>query len=369
MSRAGSASAWRIVLPPLAVAKCLWFAVAAAVVAVDIHGTGFWSGLRGSLVHWDAIAFLDIAHNGYPDHVSDRDAFLPGFPLLVRAVATITRDDIAAAWLVTFAAEALALWYVARLVLGERDRRAAQVVVLLLALAPTALFLTAPFSEGPFIAAVAASLYYARRNRPAAAAISAAIACTFRVAGSALLPALALEQLAASHWRPRRGLLVLLLVPLPLLLYGVYLRLRTGDALAYVTAQGSPSFGEGFAAPWAGFADTWNTMITSVDGENRSIFAREVAFGLLGFVASLAMWASPRIPRSFAVYVSIAWLMSVSISFWRSEPRYVLSLFPALIVVSDVTSRLRRGQLALIGASALLMCVGTWVYAQGRWLG
>jgi len=104
------------------------------------------------------VSYVAIAAHGYPLQLSYLDAFLPGFPLLVRGVMVITRDAVTASWLVNAIAETVALWYLARLVLGERDQSSATFSVWLLALAPTALFLIAPFSESAFIAAAAASL-------------------------------------------------------------------------------------------------------------------------------------------------------------------------------------------------------------------
>src|SRR6202043_2745362 len=121
--------------------------------------------IRGHLVGRDAIANLSIAAHGYPAHLDYRDAFLPGFPLVVRAMTVVTRDDVTASWLVNAVAETIALWYLGRVVLGERDQSAATFSVWLLALAPTALFLIAPFSESTFIASAAASLYYARAGQ------------------------------------------------------------------------------------------------------------------------------------------------------------------------------------------------------------
>ena len=48
--------------------------------------------------------------------------------------------------------------------------------------------------------------------------------------------------------------------------------------------------------------------------------------GLLGLLLCLGMWASSRIPRSMALYCTIAWLMTASLPFWRSQPRYILAL-------------------------------------------
>ena len=357
------------VLLPLTTARVLWLGVFIAFVLVEAPGTALLPAMRGALVHWDAIAYLNIARAGYPDHLSYLDAFLPGYPLMVRGATLLARDPVLAGWLVNLAAEGVALWYVARLVQLERDRAAAHFAVWILALAPTAIFLTATFTESPFIAAAAASLFYARSGRPNAAAAAAAMATAFRLTGLALLPALALEQLSRDRWRPTARLFWLAVIPLPLLAYCAYMQVHAGDALAIFHAERLPSFGQALATPWDGFGATWQTMTSATDGEVRSVFAREIAFGLLGLVACAGMWASSRIPRALALYCSIVWLMTASLSFWRSEPRYILALFPAVLLLADVTGRFRHVRAGLLVASGVLMCASTWVYAQGRWLG
>jgi hypothetical protein len=364
-----ASSSWGTALAAVALSRLLWVGVFFAVLAIDYPGTPLLTGLREHLVSWDAISYLSIAAHGYPAHLDYRDAFLPGFPLVVRAVAVLTRDDVWSSWLVNAVAETVALWYLTRLVLGERDRSAANVSVWLLALAPTALFLIAPFSESTFIASAAASLYYARAGNARKAIVAAAFACAFRLTGLALIPALALEQLRRTGWRPCADMLLVLLAASPLVLYGLYMQIHIGDALALLHADHLPSFGLQPTPPWAGFAATWHTLMIASNGETRSIFAREVAYGLLGFVLCAGMWASSRIPRSLALYCTIAWLMTASLPFWRSQPRYSLALFPVVLLVADLTQRYPRVRPVMLGASAALMCAGTWIFAQGRWLG
>lgn len=355
--------------PPIILSRVLWLAVVAGVALISFHTTPFMDAVRGSLLHWDAVSYIDIVERGYPAHLDYHDAFLPGYPLTVRIVQLVARDPIVSAWIASLLAEVVALWYVLRLVTAERDRSGGTFAVWLLALAPTALFLTAPFSESAFIAGAAASLYYARQGRPLAAAVAAAAATAVRLTGLALIPALALETLARNRWRPGRDLLRIAIVPIPLLAYCAYMKVHTGDALALLHAEQLPSFGQQPVPPWTGFATTWNTMVHALDGETRSIFAREIAFGLLGLLACVGMWASSRIPRSFAVYCSVAWLLTASLSFWRSEPRYFLALFPAVLLLIDVTRRARAVRPAIVVGSTALMCIGTWVFAEGHWLG
>jgi hypothetical protein len=367
--RRATTSSWGSALAAVAVSRLLWLGVFIAVLAIDFPSTPLVTGIRAHLVAWDAISYLSIAVNGYPAQLDYRDAFLPGFPLLVRVLMFVTRDEVTAAWLINAVAETIALWYLGRLVLGERDQSSARFSVWLLALAPTALFLIAPFSESSFIASAAASLYYARAGQPGKAVVAAALACAFRLTGLALIPALAIEQLRRTGWRPRPELFAVLLAALPLALYGLYMQVHIGDALALLHADHLPSFGLQPTPPWQGFATTWHTLLSASNGETRSIFAREVAFGLLGLLLCAGMWVSSRIPRSLALYCTIAWLMTASLPLWRSQPRYSLALFPAVLLVSDLTQRFPRVRPAMLGASAILMCAGTWIFAQGRWLG
>jgi hypothetical protein len=367
--RPAASSLWTTAVAAVAVSRLLWLGVFIAVLVIDFPGTPLLTGIHDHLVAWDAISYMSIAAHGYPAHLDYRDAFLPGFPMVVRAVMVVVRDDVTAAWLVNAVAETIALWYIGRLVLGERDQAAATFSVWLLALAPTALFLIAPFSESTFIASAAASLYYARAGESRKAIVAAALACAFRLSGLALIPALAVELLRRTGWRPRAEMLTVLLAGLPLVVYGLYMQIHIGDALALLHADRLPSFGLQPTPPWTGFAATWHTLLTAFNGETRSIFAREVAFGLLGLLLCVGMWVSSRIPRSLALYCTIAWLMTASLPFWRSQPRYVLALFPAVLLVSDLTQRVPRVRQAMLGASAVLMCAGTWIFAQGRWLG
>ncbi|MGH7686845.1 MAG: hypothetical protein ACREN2_08525 [Candidatus Dormibacteria bacterium] len=348
--------------------RLIWLVIALLAVATHALGTSLFDGLRISLSHWDAISYLQIAEHGYATHLDYRDAFLPGFPLLIRGVQLVAQDEVLAAWLVCLVAESAGLYFLYRMVEAERDRGSAAFCVWFIALFPTAVFFIAPFTEAPFMAAAAASLYYARQGRSTRAALAAAVAVAFRLTGLALLPALLIEALRPGR-RTWQRFLWLAVIPLPLVLYCAYMRLHTGDALALFDAQNTASFSHSLAAPWDGFSATWRTMANATDGDTRSIFAREIAFGLLGLVAAVAMWVSSRVPRSWALYCTVAWLMTASLSFWRSEPRYVLALFPAAVVIADVTAhaRVRRG--VVLAASAVLMCLATWLFATGEWVG
>jgi len=355
-----------VVLPAVVGAKALTLL---AVVASIEHRTASltWGSLTQAFTHWDAVSYIDIAGHGYPSQLDYRDAFLPGYPVLIRAASLVTRDLVPAGVLVSAVAELAALLFIHELVRRERDATVARFAVWAVALAPLGFFLTAAYTESAFIAGAALSLLLMRGGRMRGAALAAAFAVAMRLTGIVLLPVMAVE-LLRQH-RVRSGAPWLAIIPLPLLVFAAYLQLHTGDALAFLHAESLPSFGESVAWPWDGLRRTWATAAGSADPTNRAIFIREISAGLLGLAAVVAAWIDGRFPRSMALYCTLVWLMAVSLTFWRSVPRYDLALFPIVIVVADLTARARVVRPVIVAAGAGVLAWGAFVFAEGGWIG
>lgn len=356
----------RIAFPAFAVAKAVTIVAMAASLQQRAAGVT-WPLLRDAFVHWDAVSYLDIAGHGYPARLDYHDAFLPGYPLLIRAVSVATSDLVVAGVMVSAFAELAALMLMHELVRRERDDTVAVFAVWAVAFAPLGFFFTGVYTESAFIAGTALSLLLMRSGNVRGASLAAAFAVSMRLTGIVLVAVIAVEMVM--RHRLRRDVLWLAVIPLPLVLYAAYLHLHTGDALAFLHAQSLPSFGEAVAWPWDGLRTTWVTAATSTDPTNQAVFVREVAAGIAGFVAVVAAWVDVRFPRSLALYCTLVWLMAVSLTFWRSVPRYDLALFPVVIVVADVTSRARVLRPLLVGVGAAVLAWGAFVYAEGGWIG
>jgi hypothetical protein len=91
--------------------------------------------------------------------------------------------------------------------------------------------------------------------------------------------------------------------------------------------------------------------------------------GLLGLAAVVEDGSTHDSPRSMALYCTLVWLMAVSLTFWRSVPRYDLALFPIVIVVADLTARARVVRPLLVTAGAAVLAWGAFVFAEGGWIG
>jgi len=359
--------ALRIALPPFLAAKAATLLVPALYVFVYLHGGP--QDLRYAYWRWDTWHYINIVQHGYPDRFSFPYAFLPGYPILLRAAMAALQDPILSGLALSCVFELAALYYLAQLLLLERDAARARIATWALVLWPAAFFLSGVYAESPLLAGGAAALYYARRGLLARAAAAAAFACAMKVLGLVLVVALLVEY-ARRHgrrWHP--SLLAIACVPLPLLLYAAYTWYRLGDPFAYSHAQGLPMFnGLHLAPPWVGlWADI--DAVTHGDLRNRLIFLGELLWAALGVIGVVWAWFRPSFPRSLAAYSAVLMTLMLCFSFWRSLGRYELTLFPLLVPVSDVLAGLRRRLVFVLGVSALGMGYGTWTFLNGGWWG
>lgn len=167
---------------------------------------------------WDWWFYFRIARDGYfPTQEGpwtagwdNREAFFPGFPLVLRAVHTVVPDWAAAGALISFVAGGVAVLALARLARRhlpgqEAGRRA----VLFFLLSPCAVFLAAGYTEALFLALALPAWLAAQRQNWRAAAVLACLACSVRASGLFLAAALALHFVLTARglraWRAARG--------------------------------------------------------------------------------------------------------------------------------------------------------------------
>lgn len=152
----------------------------------------WWSPLP--LVRWDAGHYRRILTAGYPCDLSDTAAFFPGYPLATWPLAQVFDADLA----LVATSHVAALFGVVLFFDWCRrlaDARTAFWSVALLSCFPTAIFLSAAYAEGVFLACVAATLWLLERGRTWPAAAACAFASLTRPTGLALAAVVALWDL------------------------------------------------------------------------------------------------------------------------------------------------------------------------------
>jgi hypothetical protein len=323
----------------------------------------------GTFDHWDVQWYLHIARDGYNPTSA---AFFPLYPGALHALGS----SLVWGTLLSLVAAGLGAWCVAEIARPALGGDGARDSVLVLALFPTAFVFTALYSDGLFLAFSAASFLAAQRRRPLLAGIAGGLAVGTRAMGLALLPAL-VYLLWPRTRRESWQLAPLLLLPLAVGLYAVYLNHAVGDARAFARAQNSPDWAR--TVPTLGpLSGLWMAIQAGGHGglEILRHLPRTGTVGAAGYSASdqIAFWNAVHL----VLLVPVAWLTWIA---WRrlglafglyglttlavvltapsrgfplvSLPRFLLADFPVLIALAAVVQgrpALRTGTLVALGA-------------------
>lgn len=353
---------------------------------------------------WDWVHYMHIARDGYfpgtpgpgpglgpgDEGWDNREAFFPGFPLLLRAVHTVVPSWTAAGLLISFTAGAVAVLALARIArhhLG--DDRAARLTVLFLLVSPCAVFLAAGYTESLFLALALPAWLAALHGNWPRAAVLACLASSVRVSGLFLTAALAVHyaMTATAATRRRRAAAALtghssggptapspwrqfpwLALPaLPPALYAWYLHTRTGDWMAWKHAE-ERGWHRRFTAPWDAWQTTWNAAFDNAYATGYAIewqaelLAMAIGVTLAAVLVARRRWAE-------AAYVALS-LWALGTSYWyMSIPRATLLWWPLWIMLAATARRRPHVRTAYLALAAPLSTLLAVTFLSGRWAG
>ncbi len=382
----------------LAIRVAYWVAVAVSLLWAPLRGQAIPTFraygsltdlLFGSFAQWDSGWFIHIADHGYDS--KQATAFFPLYPLVVRAVSQVTGSTVVAGTLVSLAAGCAGVAIVHRLARRYLTRAGAWDTVLLLALYPTAFVFTAVYSDGLFLALSAGSFLAAHERRPVTAGLLGGLAVGTRLIGLALVPALVVL-LWPRRREPREflGLAPIVLLPLALGLYALYLREHLGDAEAFLHAQGA--FWNRHTPMLGPLTGLWDAASSAYHGAAE--LARHVprSSGAPGGFAARDQWATWNIVQ-FLLLLAAVWLTVVA---WRrlgaafglysaatiavflsspadlvplvSSPRFLLSDFPLFIALASITERRPGLRLGLLCTFASIGGMAAVAFSRHAWV-
>ncbi|MET9249919.1 mannosyltransferase family protein [Nonomuraea sp. NPDC003709] len=345
-------------------ALLLWFGSRAGILVSTLLGVAL-----GEYVdkwrQWDVVLFTTIAEHGYDGdpgkpHDPGLPAFFPGLPLLMRLVHLVVPDWTAAGLLISLISGAVAMVTLARL--AEMEGANGWMAVLALLLFPTAVFLTAGYSESLFLAFAIPAWLAARQGHWPRAAILAAGGSCVRITGLFLAVALIVE-FSLRRQSPRRAGW-LLLPPAPLVAYSAYHYSRSGDWLAWQHAQ-EAGWGRTFAWPWEAWETSWRSAMGSGDfavGFRMEIVGAMVTVCALVWLLVLRRWSE-------VLYVGAQGAALLTSAYYLSIPRSLLLCFPLWVLVAKVTTR-RPWVMALYTLLlGPLMLLHAALFFNGGWAG
>lgn len=212
----------------------------------------------------DSAYYIEIATQGYPstfDPAAQSSlGFFPLFPMLIACTKVVFERSVLSGFILANGVYLVGLVLLYGYTLREYCARTAKMAVLLCLFFPNSFVYSAIYSEGLFFTLALATVYCASRNAIAAACVTAALLTITRVNGIFIvvpLIYLIMSQLRMAGGGSFRSMLLhrrmlwLLIIPVPLVLYCLYMYRHTGDPFVYYTLQ-SNAWEQPFQfAPWA----------------------------------------------------------------------------------------------------------------------
>lgn len=198
-----------------------------------------------------------------------------------------------------------------------------------LAFMPFSIYAFTGYSEAPFFFFSILTYMLFKKERYFLAGLSGICLTASRVLGVLLIPALALP-LIKKFWKMSRKkqvniVLSLMMMPLGLAGFMVYLHYHMGDALAFKHVQ----------SVWVS-TPTYNPFITLKDGLNASLTDKYFWFALFSLGSfALSAWYAFKKQYTLAIFLFLYTLLPVSIRLF-SYARYAFWAFPFTLFLAQV---------------------------------
>jgi hypothetical protein len=330
-----------------------------------IHDLGYATDIWA---RWDSVFFVRIAEHGY-DRTSA--AFAPLYPGLVAVVGhAFFGHYVLAGVVVSLACTLGALVLLYRVAEQRLGADGARRTLLYLALFPTALFLQAVYSESLFLLLALGAFALAERGRFGAAGVTTGLAILARLAGVALLPAIAL---LAWRSRDRTRALAGLSLAIPVAAsYPLVLWNQIGDPWAFAHAQDEwhrhVSRAGPFGGVWAALVH-WTPSGAGID-HAVAVNAEDLAFLLLFVALSVVVWRRFGAAYGLFAVASLAIPLSYPSSRWPllSLPRFGLVVFPFFLALAAITTGRPRLHTALLACSSMFLGIAVVQWALWQWV-
>ncbi|WP_027718946.1 mannosyltransferase family protein [Desulfovirgula thermocuniculi] len=313
------------------------------------------------LNQWDAGWYTRIAQHGYDGQAA---AFFPLYPLLIHLLYRLGLPATVAGILISNLSLAGILYLFFRLAALDYDRRTAVKGTWYLGLFPTSFFLSAVYTESLYLLLALLTFFFLRRRRWAAAGACGLLAAATRNVGVFLaLPAL-WEYRQATGGKISKELFFVAAIPLGLLFFMAYLKVKLGNPLAFWTAQ---HFWErDFAWPWESLAQAARHLWERRSFSNTLV---DLFFTSLAVVLFLLSLGKER--PSYCLFTLAGILVPLSSPASSmpllSMPRFTMVLFPIYLTMARLVKS-EEAHLFVLATSAALLFFFHMLFAHGCWV-
>lgn len=343
------------------------------------------------LVRWDAFWYLDIAINGYhkahptdiPGFETNRQvAFFPLYPALVKAGAKVGFNPALAGIAINIVLSFGAMLFIYLLTLDWlKSKKLALRAALLFLFLPTSFFLISPYTEALFCFLSFGAFYFAARRNWLVSNIFLAFCTMSRSAGLLVAACVFLMYLHDRGYKLKKidkSVFTFLLAPLGFFAYALYLWVNFQNPLLMITSQ--QYWAQGFTPNLLytfgeKTIDVVKNFITpgynSFGDDYGKEWINSMTYGSFVLAGALAVWAfiKKQLAFPYFFYIVASLLYFISKGNFISVNRYILPLFPLLMLLVLYTRKNDPLYMLLLALSAVVMCFTLVQFSISYWAG
>ena len=317
---------------------------------------------------FDGQWYVQIAEQGYriePLYVNQRSInFFPLYPALIALLAPLV-GAAAAGLVISYAAGFGAVYLLYRLLRQDYSAVIAGDTVWYVLIFPTAVVLSAVYTESLFLCLAIGALYAGRQRHWGVAALLGALAALTRSVGGLILIPLVVQYWAMHEWKISallRAGAIFCIIPLAVFGYLGYVAALTGDVNAYRNAM---------AEGWL-LHPTWPHHLfehltqRKLFGYRNGILDLGAGIVFVGLLPFIVRRLRPEYAAYAAVFTLVFWWYGNTASWLR----YVFISWPHFLLLAELPTSLGRWRHWMLSAALLLALTGfTLRFTNWQWIG
>ncbi len=325
-----------------------------------------WSG-----GNFDGVHYLTIAKSYYSANYTQ--TFFPLYPLLIRIIAKtifFNRYLLAGLFISNFSFF-VSLFFLKKLLILDGYKNCLKWIFIFLLFFPTSFYFGSLYSESLFLMLIIGSLYLARQKKWFYSIIFGIIASATRLMGIFILPALIYEYVLQNRKKTQlTGILPFFLIPLGLVSYMVYLKIKFTDPLLFWHVQpvfGAQRLGSSIILPPQVIYRYIKIFLTVNISSLAFLNAFFEFFTFILGIILLSLAHKLKVRLSYLIFSWPCLILPSLTGTLSSMPRYILICFPIFIVLGIIRNKFVK--LLILLFSFCFLSLFMILFTRGYWVG
>ncbi|OGD85675.1 hypothetical protein A3B51_00655 [Candidatus Curtissbacteria bacterium RIFCSPLOWO2_01_FULL_41_18] len=307
--------------------------------------------------NFDGVHYLRIARDAYAYQYTQ--AFFPLYPILIKIISYVIHGNLLiSALLVSNLSFLAGLLVFYNFVKKTCNDNVALWSCLFLVSFPTSFYFGAVYAEGLFFLMIISAFYLREIGKIWQASAVGALSSATRLVGIFLAPSLI-------KGKKLKDLIPVLIVPMGLISYMVYLEIKFNQPLYFLTSQSV--FGQQRSTMLIFLPQVfWRYLkiiaTTSDFALSNAVF--ELAATL--FAINLLLIGTKKVQRHWLIFAWLVVLTPTLTGTLASMPRYILVAFPIFIILAKLRSTPIK--ILILSIFVILLIAATAFFTQGYWV-